>query len=150
MATVAEITPLIAINCEQSKPVADKRKPGFQPGKSGNPTGRPKAQQDMRAVVNAYLNDRRVRLLLRKMGQLAMKGDKFAIAYLLDQRIGKALQSMQVATTVEHTSPEARRAELSSRLAELAAISPGYVPRPETLAIEVASESAETSTASGR
>lgn len=41
----------------ENNPVAPKRPPGFQPGVSGNPGGRPKGYQDVRAASREYTQD---------------------------------------------------------------------------------------------
>ena len=100
----------------------DEKTGRFLPGNSGCGGGRPPGNsiESNRKLLLEYLGPEKIRKLVDKLYSLATDdGDVKACAYLLDQAIGKALQSVQLASQVEHISPEQRRRDLSRRLKEL-------------------------------
>lgn len=69
--------------------------PKFQPGQSGNPSGRPHSH--LNKLLSQYLRRKdgdksRERKLIEKIYTLAMSGDMRAIALIWERMEGKALQ----------------------------------------------------------
>jgi Family of unknown function (DUF5681) len=76
----------------------------FQPGQSGNPSGRPKAlfsDAYMRVLERQIPNDAKGRLFIDAVAErvvaLAVQGDIRAVMELADRLQGKAMQGVQVA-----------------------------------------------------
>jgi hypothetical protein len=65
----------------------------FQPGVSGNPSGRPKGQSEFRELMRQSLPAER---LIGALDALIAAGDPKATIYAIDQQLGKPAQSITV------------------------------------------------------
>ena len=63
------------------------RKPGFQPGQSGNPAGRPKGIRSRATVALEAILDGDAEAILRKATELARDGDPTALRLCLDRLV---------------------------------------------------------------
>ena len=69
----------------------------FKKGQSGNPKGRPKKENAISDILNRLLDtpkdDKTQReILLERVLQMALKGDRWAINFIADRTEGKALE----------------------------------------------------------
>jgi hypothetical protein len=86
------LKPLIAMNAEGSPPEAvaentagmQRGKP-FEPGKSGNPAGKPKGTRNAATLALESLLDGEAEALTRKAVELALTGDIAALRLCLDR-----------------------------------------------------------------
>ncbi|MBU4277177.1 MAG: hypothetical protein KKC30_10585 [Proteobacteria bacterium] len=62
-----------------------KRKPGFQPGQSGNPAGRPKGSRNKASILAQEMLDGEVETLVRRCIDLALAGDQTALRLCLER-----------------------------------------------------------------
>ncbi|GJD97355.1 DUF5681 domain-containing protein [Methylobacterium iners] len=63
----------------------NKRKPGFQPGQSGNPAGRPKGARNRATMALEKILEGDAESILRKAITLAQDGDPTAMRLCLDR-----------------------------------------------------------------
>jgi hypothetical protein len=83
--------------CSMSHPPPKKPRPwGFQPGKSGNPGGKPRLDPDLRAAAKQYTM-RSLEVLVDVMENGKKDSDRVAAANaILDRGHGKATQHIEV------------------------------------------------------
>jgi hypothetical protein len=60
-------------------------KPGFQPGKSGNPSGRPKGARSRATLALEAIFEGEAEAITRKVIELALEGDTQALRMCLDR-----------------------------------------------------------------
>lgn len=70
----------------------------FQPGVSGNPSGRPKGQSELMELLRQELP---YEDLVGYMDKLVRGGDPKATMYMLDRHLGRPAQSIQVSGDAE-------------------------------------------------
>jgi hypothetical protein len=68
-----------------AKTTKKQRKPGFQPGQSGNPRGRPDGSRNRVTIAVETLLDGEGEALTRKVVELAKDGDMMALRLCLDR-----------------------------------------------------------------
>ncbi|WP_264050419.1 DUF5681 domain-containing protein [Methylobacterium flocculans] len=61
------------------------RKPGFQPGQSGNPAGRPKGARSRATLALEAILEGEAEAITRKVIELALEGDTQALRMCLDR-----------------------------------------------------------------
>lgn len=61
------------------------RKPGFQPGQSGNPAGRPKGSRSRSTLALEAIFEGEAEAITRKVIELALEGDTQALRMCLDR-----------------------------------------------------------------
>lgn len=61
------------------------RKPGFQPGQSGNPVGRPKGARSRATLALEAIFEGEAEAITRKVIELALEGDTQALRMCLDR-----------------------------------------------------------------
>jgi len=64
---------------------SSKAKPGFQPGQSGNPNGRPKGSKNKSTLALQKLLDGEGEVILRKAIELAKAGNRHALKLCLER-----------------------------------------------------------------
>ena len=62
-----------------------KRRPGFQPGQSGNPLGRPRGSRNKATALAQELLDGEVEILVRRCIDLALAGDQVALRLCMER-----------------------------------------------------------------
>ena len=82
-------------------------KGGFKKGQSGNPSGRPKTNPRYQELLDEILDSKKegditiYQKLIKKLAEEGYQnGNIQAITYLIDRRLGKAKQSMDINTEV--------------------------------------------------
>jgi hypothetical protein len=78
----------------------------FSPGRSGDPSGRPKTARRLTENLTRWLEEEtgdgwtRAQILMRKLYDLAVAGDGAALKIIYDRREGRAPQKVDVDATV--------------------------------------------------
>jgi hypothetical protein len=108
-------------------------KKGFVKGVSGNPTGQSRFKMLSDAIKMELLADpKRARKIADNLLTLAEEGNMQAVALVMDRLEGRAVQSIEVNSTVTNLSPEERRQrviELQSRILDEPVEDAEVVPR---------------------
>lgn len=107
----------MAVNSEATATEKKKRGPGrpFQKGQSGNPSGRPKANPEVKEILRVASPDA-ARKLVDLLGSRAEKIALAAATEILDRTMGKPETTGKV--QVEHSGSLDLRAEVRAALLE--------------------------------
>ncbi|MBU4564172.1 MAG: hypothetical protein KMY53_11600 [Desulfarculus sp.] len=101
-----------------------QRRPGFQPGQSGNPAGRPKGSRNKASILAQEMLDGEVEILVRRCIDLVLAGDQVALRLCLERLLPPRKDVPIRLALPEITGPQ----DLISAMATLlAAVSQGEI-----------------------